>query len=177
MIQTNYDQFKKYLTLSWCFFVGYTFCFPRIMLLKSTGCTNSAWVFLSTFCPRILFNIPRCKSVCHFGKVYETFSLLRTGYIKSSFQKRVTFWSGWFSPTSPLESMEYVLSIPLCLRLQTEPNETKFPAMTFSSTHWKNTLDLWTNERRLHHGYLKITWLACVFAVICWEVSFPPQKI
>ena len=31
----------------------------------------------------------------------------------------------------------------------------------FSSTHWKTNLDLWTNERRLHHGYLKITWLHC----------------
>lgn len=37
----------------------------------------------------------------------------------------------------------------------------KLPAMTFSSTHWKNTLDLWTNERRLCLYNLKITWLHC----------------
>lgn len=144
------------------FFVGNTFCFPCIMLmagLKSTGCTNWALVFCcALFVQGFCSTLHGANLFAISERSMKPLASWELAIQKKSFQKRVTCWSWWFSQL-PCWTMEYVLSIPW--RLQTKPNETKFPAMTFSSTHWKNTLDLWTNERRLCLYNLKITWLNC----------------
>lgn len=161
-LPTDTDQFKKYLTLSWWFFCWKHFLFPlhhvaEIHRLHQFSISS----FVHFLCKDFVQH--STVQICLFSeRSMKPLASWELAIQKKILSKESHFLELMIFPTSPLESMEYVVSILLCLRLQTEPRDVFWKASShdlFSSTHWKNNLDLWTNERRLRHGYLKITWL------------------